>query len=742
MTPLSAGHELNAMMLYEFVALVSAIGLSIGAYIEFREASYEEDRYYTAVLLCLAVVVVLIFFGTALVWIIFAVIAAGSSYWWRRHGPAAKDSQSAQEHAKRLANRTALVAAQSAKATLPSEDEFAEHVLAELRKSDKRQLHDAYLLQLVNVFKIIYRDRFKPGPNPRQAFDVFFRTCVDGLLGFTEQVPPVALASTETSPFSVGLDFLQYVRGATPEKDAFPAIPGVRDALTALAKPFKNAREILNLNFKWSDFSIQANAIEPNRGDFSEYSDYERAQNEYNRVRERAYDRVLEWEWPLVGTPLFPYSLHLLPNEKKMRVPLIIPDELRFRHTFIVGDTGSGKTTLLSNLIKADLDRVAKGEASIFVMDSQNELVPQIAKLEIFAPGGTLHGKLVYLEPDPDYPLALNIFDVDRQRLQQLSSKERAMLESGAIWMVDFFLGSLVKSEATPHMDTFLNYLIQGVMAIPDATVFTVKDLLEPAKERNGPTGYDHFKHHFVSLHPDTQRWLAERMHSTELAQTRNAIRARLDGFTARSFFRDMFTSPRNKFDFFQELQRPKVILINTMKGLMKGATEPFGRYFIARLLQATEERMFLSKASKLPVFVYLDEASDYISDEKNIAEIIDRARKQKVSLTAAVQRTSQITNANVLDALKRAAIQCWGQKQPIWNLALDRSDPIQVNVPLVDFGTFPQMTDSQWGAILQEMRRRYANSSQDSLTVPMRQLRSLTEELDPDVDIGGVTPN
>lgn len=390
-------------------------------------------------------------------------------------------------------------------------------------------------------------------------------------------------------------------------------------------------------------------------------------------------------------------------------VPFVLPPKARFEHQWIVGGTGTGKTTFISAMLMDDLARVAAGEASVFVMDSQNELIPSLANLKIFAPGQPLHGKLVYLEPDPDYPLALNIFDVDKERMATLSSRDRALLESGAMWMVQFFLSSLVKAEPSPHQDIFLNYTIPALMAIPNATIFDFKNLLEPAKVKGGPTGYDRYKKHFGKLRPDAQQWLAERMHSTELAVTRNAIRARLDGFTSRGLFHDMFTHPRNKLDLFTELQSSKVILVNTMKGFLKSDTEAFGRYFIARLLQAMEERMFVSKGERLPVFAYIDEATDYIAEEENVAELIDKARKQNVALILAHQRLEQIRSANVLDALRSVAIQCQGTKPPLFSIALSGAAPVPVHVTNVRFDQFPHMTTSEYEGLIAQMRERYA---------------------------------
>jgi hypothetical protein len=397
----------------------------------------------------------------------------------------------------------------------------------------------------------------------------------------------------------------------------------------------------------------------------------------------------------------------------ELPVPYALPESARTRTQWILGEPGSGKTTFISAMLLNDLQRVVQGQASVFVMDSQNELVPEIARLAIFGPGGPLHGKLIYLEPDPEYPLALNIFDMHPERMAHLSAKDRMMLERGAVWMVEFFLSSLLKAESSSHQDTFLRYVIPALMAIPDATIFTFKELLEPATSKNGiPPGIAKYGHHFAKLRPDVQQWLSQRLHSTEIAVTRNAIRSRLDGFTADPFFHDMFVHPRNRLDMFDELQRGKVILVNTVRGVLKGGTEPFGRYFIARLLQAMEERQLVRKDARLPVYAYIDEASDYISEEENIEELIDKGRKQKVCLIFANQRLSQIKSLTVRDALARAAIQCRGEPvsegAPTWTVSIDRRAPMQISVAPVSFSDMPPMDDRHYAAMMNQMRERY----------------------------------
>ena len=69
---------------------------------------------------------------------------------------------------------------------------------------------------------------------------------------------------------------------------------------------------------------------------------------------------------------------------------------------WVVGLPGSGKTQLFQYLIARDLDMVARGEASLVVLDPTGDeaeptptLIRNLTRLKRFAPGGDLHGKLI-----------------------------------------------------------------------------------------------------------------------------------------------------------------------------------------------------------------------------------------------------------------------------------------------------------------------------------------------------------
>lgn len=389
-------------------------------------------------------------------------------------------------------------------------------------------------------------------------------------------------------------------------------------------------------------------------------------------ITERSYDEYLSY--PLTdATPLFDRIARVKQTDKGETIrtltkesfeylkPLYVdypipygglPDEARFQHQWVVAPSGTGKTTLLETLINTDLQRVARGEASVFIMDSQNELIPKLASMAIFHKGGALEGKLVVLEPDPDHPLALNIFDNQLGDLSRFSTEDRENLYTSSLEMADFIMSGLLGADLTAKQKGIFRYITQALQVIPDATIHTFADLLTEE-------GYERHREHILTLDAYAVDFFERRFNTQQFRATKEEIYWRLDAIMSNTTFRRMFSHPKNKLNLFEELQGAKVICVNTKLGLLKKeGTEIFGRYFLAMLLQATERRMLIDRNKRLPTFCYIDECHDYIADEPRMASLLDKARKQRVSFTLAHQRLANIRNSDVLDALANVRVK------------------------------------------------------------------------------------
>jgi hypothetical protein len=407
-------------------------------------------------------------------------------------------------------------------------------------------------------------------------------------------------------------------------------------------------------------------------------------------------------------------SLYLLPEFQELfdcEVPYGHKDERRFEHQWLMAAPGYGKTTLLSAYIKADLERVARDECSILVMDSQNTLCPDIARLKCFAPGQPMHDRLIYIEPSVKFPPALNIFARDPKRFSALDEDDQYALNMSTLEMMDFFLSSMLNLSLTDKQNIPFRFIIQAALKIPNATVFTLHRLLQN-------DGYAYFRAsgELQGLNPEVRRWFEEHYRPRErgegkdiFTESREEVAYRIEALYSDPLFSKMLGYPERKLDLFTELQQGKVIVINTLKGRLRKGVEAWGRFFLAQLLQAVEERSLVLREHTKPTFAYIDEGGDYIAREQNIKSIFTQARKQKVGMTIAHHYDDDIQDPRVTAALRGAGIRISPVKRGVFEFAVREEPNRVITIPNVQLNTPEQrMSDSEWELVLAEQRRKY----------------------------------
>jgi hypothetical protein len=223
----------------------------------------------------------------------------------------------------------------------------------------------------------------------------------------------------------------------------------------------------------------------------------------------------------------------------KLAVPFEIPQRTRFEHHWIIGGTGHGKTNAIGNLLIDDLQRVAEGEASIVVIDSQNALIPMIAHLPFFAKGDLLDDKLVLIDAsDVEYPVALNLFDLGLQRLGNYSLLDRERLLNTAAEVMEFILQSLLGAEMTSRQSTLFGFTLQAMQLIPNATIHTFRELMEP-------NGRKKFASHLVNLQGRAREFFDTQFDAPIFAQTKQQVVARLFAICENRTFDRMLVNQR-----------------------------------------------------------------------------------------------------------------------------------------------------------------------------------------------------
>ena len=326
----------------------------------------------------------------------------------------------------------------------------------------------------------------------------------------------------------------------------------------------------------------------------------------------------------LRGTPL--YDLFSL------RTPFAIPEEIRFEHTHIVAGSGHGKTQTLQYLIANDLPDGALGDKSIVVIDSQGGLIKTILASDHVPPE-----KIVLIDPeDIAFPVALNLFSVGQERLASYNDLDRERLTNSIIELYDFVLGSLLASGMTAKQSVVFRYVTRLLFHIPNATIHTLRDMMESG-------GSAQYAEHIAKLEGTARRFFETEFESKEFTATKTQVLRRLYAILENQTFERMFSDPQSKLDMFAELNEGKLILINTAKSLLKeSGTEIFGRFFIALIAQAAQERATIPKQDRTPAIVYIDEAQDYF--DPTIGTILSQARKYNVGMVIAHQFLGQLS--------------------------------------------------------------------------------------------------
>lgn len=330
----------------------------------------------------------------------------------------------------------------------------------------------------------------------------------------------------------------------------------------------------------------------------------------------------------LAGTPFASFY--------KAPVPFSIPFPARFEHTHVIGGTGHGKTQLMQLLIYRDLLKSQADNRSVIVLDSQGDLLRTITKLAAFSPSadGSLADRLVIVDPtDVEYPLCLNLFDWNRERLKGYGVLEREKLLNSAIELYEYLFGALLGAELTQRQGVIFKYLARLMMEIPDATIQTLRELME-----NG----EPFRPYMQRLPGSARSFFETRFFDRTFNETKKQILTRLWGVLSNATLERMFSHPRNKVDLFEAMNEGKIILINTAKDLLKQeGCAIFGRFFIALIVQAAMERSSIAPHERNPAFVYIDEAQDYF--DENIGHLLNQARKYRIGMVLAHQNLDQL---------------------------------------------------------------------------------------------------
>jgi hypothetical protein len=312
--------------------------------------------------------------------------------------------------------------------------------------------------------------------------------------------------------------------------------------------------------------------------------------------------------------------------------PFVIPITRRLEHTAIIAGSGWGKTQLLQTIVTDDLQQ--SDPPSIIVIDSTNRMVERIQNLQLF--NDRLKDRILIIDPEGLPAPALNMFDLTTPRMIGYSADMRERVQSDIIALFNYVFSS-IQNPLTDPMRTAFAYVVRLLITVPDATITTLRKLLE--EHPKGGYEASAFKESIDKLDPTARDFFRVQFFTDRVKATRDSILQRLSSVISVPAFERMFSTV-NKIDFFDEMQRGTCILVNTSEAMLKDASPLFGRYIIARVMAAAFERAALPDPERKPTFLIVDEAAPYFDDQ--FEKLLTRVRQFKLGVVIAFQHLEQ----------------------------------------------------------------------------------------------------
>lgn len=299
----------------------------------------------------------------------------------------------------------------------------------------------------------------------------------------------------------------------------------------------------------------------------------------------------------------------------------------RERHVYIIGGTGNGKTTMLQYAIVQDI-MAGKGVA---VVDPHGDMAETL--LHYIPPKRAKD--VIYFNPDDlDYPIGLNLLELTPNLEGKELMREKDLITESVI---SVFRKIFTDDDVSGHrIEYVLRNTVQTALTVPDATLFTIYNLLNnPVYRRKVVKKLENedLKHF----------WINELGKAGEMQKVKMSagITAKIGRFLFSASAKQILEQPHSTIDFDDIINTGKILICNFSKGLLgEDTSELFGITILAKLQLASLRRARIDQGKRKPYFLYVDEFQNFATT--SFVQMLSESRKYKLFLTMAEQSTSQ----------------------------------------------------------------------------------------------------
>jgi len=299
-----------------------------------------------------------------------------------------------------------------------------------------------------------------------------------------------------------------------------------------------------------------------------------------------------------------------------------LSDQMKLRHTHIIGATGVGKSTLMSSMM---LDDIEKGNGCA-LFDPHGDIVEDILSR---IPEHRKDDVIVIDPSDIENPIGFNI-------LKCHSEAEKIVLSSDLV--------SAFRRQSNSWGDVMTAVLTNSVTAFLESsrggTLIELKRFL--LEER--------FRKEFLQTVDDPSiQYYWEREYPM-VKKSITPLLTRIDIFLRPKIIRYMFAQQEG-IDFRECIEEKKIVLIKLSQGLI-GEQNSFllASLFLTKFNQVAMGRQQIEKSKRHPFYIYCDEFQNYVTD--SIQSILSGARKYGLGLILAHQELAQIDDSKILNSV------------------------------------------------------------------------------------------
>jgi hypothetical protein len=305
---------------------------------------------------------------------------------------------------------------------------------------------------------------------------------------------------------------------------------------------------------------------------------------------------------------------------------IMIKDEDRQRHMYIVGKTGVGKSTLILKMVVADIQR----GLGVCVVDPHGELVHDIL---LRLPEKRIRDVIVFDPSDSEMPLGVNMLEAETEQEKHL--------------IVNEFIGLLYKlydpthiGIVGPRLEHAIRNAMLTVMAEPGNTLIDVVGVLTSASFLS--TKLLHVKDPLVRSYWEDQIAHTSDFHRSEVL---DYIVSKFGRFVTNVLVRNIIGQSKSAFDFRTVIDERKILLLDLSKGKIGPENSTFlGSILVPKLLIAALSRADIEREKRHNFQLYVDEFQNFASE--TFGTMLSEARKYGVAITMAHQYLDQLPPA------------------------------------------------------------------------------------------------